>query len=118
MPLDPELGSAGDALILTQNASDLSRLISTENLPRNWAVAIIDGTNRVVVSTAPDEAAIGKPFVTPAILSEMQAFSGNFFSTARAIFTPMRNCRAGSGKPSCGGRLPQVRLRWSIPGGR
>ncbi len=79
MPLDPELGSAGDALILTQNASDLSRLISTENLPRNWAVAIIDGTNRVVVSTAPDEAAIGKPFVTPAILSEMQAFSGNFF---------------------------------------
>ncbi|CUW99127.1 sensor histidine kinase [Rhizobium pusense] len=79
MPLDPKLGSAGDALILTQNASDLSRLISTENLPRNWAVAIIDGTNRVVVSTAPDEAAIGKPFVTPAILSEMQAFSGNFF---------------------------------------
>ena len=79
MPLDPELGSAGDALILTQNASDLSRLISTENLPRNWAVAIIDGTNRVVVSTAPDEAAIGKPFVTPAILSEMQAFSSNFF---------------------------------------
>lgn len=79
MPLDPELGSAGDALILTQNANDLSRLISTENLPRNWAVAIIDGTNRVVVSTAPDEAAIGKPFVTPAILSEMQAFSGNFF---------------------------------------
>jgi len=79
MPLDPELGSAGDALILTQNASDLSRLISTENLPRNWAVAIIDGTNRVVVSTAPDEAAIGEPFVTPAILSEMQAFSGNFF---------------------------------------
>ncbi|QKJ93662.1 sensor histidine kinase [Agrobacterium pusense] len=79
MPLDPELGSAGDALILTQNASDLSRLISTENLPRNWAVAIIDGTNRVVVSTSPDEAAIGKPFVTPAILSEMQAFSGNFF---------------------------------------
>lgn len=79
MPLDPELGSAGDALILTQNASDLSRLISTENLPRNWAVAIIDGTNRVVVSTAPDEAAIGKPFVTPDILSEMQAFSGNFF---------------------------------------
>lgn len=79
MPLDPELGSAGDALILTQNASDLSRLISTENLPRNWAVAIIDGTNRVVVSTAPYEAAIGKPFVTPAILSEMQAFSGNFF---------------------------------------
>ncbi|MGP4752889.1 sensor histidine kinase [Agrobacterium pusense] len=79
MPLDPELGSAGDALVLTQNASDLSRLISTENLPRNWAVAIIDGTNRVVVSTAPDEAAIGKPFVTPDILSEMQAFSGNFF---------------------------------------
>ncbi|WP_042935968.1 sensor histidine kinase [Bradyrhizobium lupini] len=79
MPLDPELGSAGDALILTQNASDLSRLISTENLPRNWAVAIIDGTNRVVVSTAPDEAAIGEPFVNPAILSEMQAFSGNFF---------------------------------------
>jgi two-component sensor histidine kinase len=79
MPLDPELGLAGDALILTQNASDLGRLIPTENLPRNWAVAIIDGTNRVVVSSAQDEAEVGKPFVTPEILSEMQAFSGNFF---------------------------------------
>ncbi|WP_418137719.1 sensor histidine kinase [Agrobacterium sp. El2ro-1b] len=79
MPLDPELGSAGDALILTQNASDLSRLIPTENLPRHWAVAIIDGTNRVVVSSAQDEAQVGQPFVNPAILSEMQAFSGNFF---------------------------------------
>lgn len=79
MPLNPQLDSAGDALILTQNASDLNRLISTENLPRNWAVAIIDGANRVVVSSAPNEAEVGKPFVTPAILSEMQAFSGNFF---------------------------------------
>ncbi len=79
MPLGPELDSAGDALILTQNASDLSRLISTENLPRNWAVAIIDGTNRVVVSSAQEEAEVGKPFVNPDVLSEMQAFSGNFF---------------------------------------
>ncbi|PZP49146.1 MAG: histidine kinase [Agrobacterium fabrum] len=79
MPLNAELGSAGDALILTQNASDLSRLIPTENLPRNWGVAIIDGTNRVVVSSAPSEAEVGKPFFTPDIVSEMQAFSGNFF---------------------------------------
>ncbi|MBO9656266.1 MAG: sensor histidine kinase [Agrobacterium tumefaciens] len=79
MPLGPDLDPAGDALILTQNTSDLSRLIPTENLPRNWAVAIIDGTNRVVASSAPDEAEVGKPFVTPDVLSEMQAFSGNFF---------------------------------------
>jgi two-component sensor histidine kinase len=79
MPLGPDLDPAGDALILTQNTSDLSRLIPTENLPRNWAVAIIDGNNRVVVSSAPEEAEVGKPFVTPDVLSEMQAFSGNFF---------------------------------------
>ncbi len=79
LPLGPDLDAAGDALILTQNTSDLSRLIPTETLPRNWAVAIIDGNNRVVVSSAPDEAEMGKPFVTPDVLSEMQAFSGNFF---------------------------------------
>ncbi|MBW9075444.1 sensor histidine kinase [Agrobacterium deltaense] len=79
MPLGPDLDPAGDALILTQNTSDLSRLIPTENLPRHWAVAIIDGNNRVVVSSAPEEAEVGKPFVTPDVLSEMQAFSGNFF---------------------------------------
>ena len=79
LPLDPNLGSAGDALILTQNTSDLSRLIPTENLPRNWAVAIIDGNNRVVVSSAQNGVEVGKPFASPAILSEMQAFSGNFF---------------------------------------
>lgn len=88
---------AGDALILTQNTSDLSRLIPTENLPRNWAVAIIDGNNRVVVSSAPEEAEVGKPFVTPDVLSEMQAFSGNF-STARVISMPMLNCPAGNGR--------------------
>lgn len=79
LPLGPELGPAGDALILTQNASDLTPLIPTENLPRNWAVAIIDGTNRVVASSSHDEAQVGKPFGTPEILSEMQSFSGNFF---------------------------------------
>ena len=79
LPLDPDLRSAGDALILTQNASDLGRLIPTENLPRHWAVAIIDGTNRVVVSSEPDQVQVGQPFMSPEILSQMQAFSGNFF---------------------------------------
>lgn len=77
LPLDEELHAAGDALILTQNASDLSRLISTENLPRNWAVAIIDGNNRVVASTSQDQAEVGKPFFNADLLTEMQAFSGN-----------------------------------------
>lgn len=78
LPLDPKLSSAGDALILTQNASDLGRLITTENLPKNWAVAIIDGMNRIVVSSNQDMQS-GQPFAVPDIVSEMRAFSGNFF---------------------------------------
>lgn len=77
LPLDQKLSSAGDALILTQNASDLGRLISTENLPQNWAIAIIDGANRVVVSSSQDMQS-GTPFAAPDVVSEMTAFSGNF----------------------------------------
>lgn len=79
LPLHADLARAGDVLILTQNARDLRGLISTENLPRSWAVAIIDGMNRVVVSTEQREAEAGKTFMTPEIVSEMQSFSGNFF---------------------------------------
>jgi two-component sensor histidine kinase len=52
MPLPPELAPVGAALILTQNAEDLQRLISTDNLPAGWSVAVLDQNNRVVTSTA------------------------------------------------------------------
>ncbi len=85
LPLDQKLSSAGDALILTQNASDLGRLISTENLPQNWAIAIIDGANRVVVSSSQDMQS-GTPFAAPDVVSEMTAFSGNFFDVKGNLY--------------------------------
>jgi two-component sensor histidine kinase len=39
---------AGAALIITQNASDLSRLMSTDELPPNWSAAILDSSGHVV----------------------------------------------------------------------
>ncbi|MET0172286.1 MAG: histidine kinase, partial [Agrobacterium vaccinii] len=42
-PLPPALSAAGDALIMTQNARDLMGLISTDGLPSDWTIAILDG---------------------------------------------------------------------------
>ncbi|MGE6739445.1 HWE histidine kinase domain-containing protein [Allorhizobium pseudoryzae] len=51
MPLPPEVSSSGAALVLTQNAEDLQRLISTDVLPKGWSVAVLDQRGHVVTST-------------------------------------------------------------------
>jgi two-component sensor histidine kinase len=40
--------SGAAALIMTQNAADLERLISTEGMPSGWSVAITDGAGKVI----------------------------------------------------------------------
>ena len=76
-PLPPSLSAAGDALIMTQNASDLMGLVSTDGLPSDWTIAIVDGNNHVVTSSAPKTIAAGSDF-DHAWANEMQAFSGSF----------------------------------------
>lgn len=63
LPLPQSLPRAGGgALILTQNAEDLQRLISPEGLPKGWSVAVLDRTGHVVTSTA---AGAGEPSPIP-----------------------------------------------------
>ncbi|MFD1746767.1 HWE histidine kinase domain-containing protein [Rhizobium helianthi] len=75
MPLPEKLRqTAGDALILTQNAEDLQRLISTEVLPKGWSVAVLDRTGHVVTST---NAWAGEPSpIPPPTLALMTGASG------------------------------------------
>lgn len=61
LPLEKQLSSVGKALLLTQNTDDLRSILSTETLPPGWHVAIIDGSNNVIISS--DGSAPGKPLV-------------------------------------------------------
>jgi two-component sensor histidine kinase len=77
-PLPPALSAAGDALIMTQNARDLMGLISTDGLPSDWAIAVLDGDRNVVASSTPQTIAAGTPFAHTAATQQMQSFSGSF----------------------------------------
>ncbi|WP_377296784.1 HWE histidine kinase domain-containing protein [Rhizobium sp. SGZ-381] len=79
MPLPPELSHVGAALVLTQNAEDLQRLISAESLPHGWSVAVLDQHNRIVTSTA---AGAGE---TPPFAQETQALMSGVSGTIEDI---------------------------------
>lgn len=71
LPLDgPARVSGAAALILTQNAEDLQRLMSTEGLPKGWSVGVLDRRGHVVTAT---NAAAGDPppisFATQALMT-------------------------------------------------
>ncbi|HEV7437451.1 MAG TPA: HWE histidine kinase domain-containing protein [Pseudorhizobium sp.] len=52
MPLSEEkaASSGAHALIMTQDAEDLQRLLSTEGMPPGWSVAILDGDGAIVTA--------------------------------------------------------------------
>ena len=50
MPLPPEISYSGSAMIMTQNAEDLQKLISTDGIAAGWSVAVLDGSGHVVTS--------------------------------------------------------------------
>lgn len=52
MPLPERMSRSSNAvaLIMTQNAADLTSVISTETLPPGWSVAIVDGAGTIITS--------------------------------------------------------------------
>lgn len=85
-PLPPALSAAGDALIMTQNARDLMGLISTDSLPSDWTIAILDGDSNVVASSTPHTITAGTPFGHAAATRQMQSFSGSFEDESGIIY--------------------------------
>ncbi len=75
MPLPDALSHSGSAIIMTQNADDMEKLISVEGLPAGWSAAVIDGQGQVVASGGADKIASGKPF-DPDTLKLMTGFKG------------------------------------------
>ena len=52
MPLaDAPRASGAAVLVLTQNAEDLQRLMSTDGLPKGWSVGVLDRKGKVVTAT-------------------------------------------------------------------
>ncbi len=62
MPLPNELSHSGSAIIMTQNAEDMEKLVSVEGLPTGWSAAVIDGQGQVVASAGADKITSGQPF--------------------------------------------------------
>jgi two-component sensor histidine kinase len=59
-PISDEPASPVAALVMTQNAADLSALVSATPLPPNWSAAIVDGGNRLVAASSPSAGAAGE----------------------------------------------------------
>ncbi|MCQ1570846.1 sensor histidine kinase [Neorhizobium galegae] len=75
MPLPKEISHSGAAMIMTQNAEDLQKLISTEGLPDGWSVAVVDGAGKVVTSLGAHALGSGTAFPSD-MLKLMTGFKG------------------------------------------
>jgi two-component sensor histidine kinase len=69
-----EIGNVA-ALIITQNATDLAKLVTTEGLAAGWSAAVIDQSGHVLASSGPANVAFGTPF-DPGILPALLTSSG------------------------------------------
>jgi two-component sensor histidine kinase len=78
MPL--QLGRVA-ALIITQNAKDLAKLVSTEGLPAGWSAAVVDQGGHVVASAGATSIGFGQPF-DPRILPSLIESSGVYENSA------------------------------------
>lgn len=75
LPLPKEMRGDVGALVLTQNVADLKNVLSTEGLPKDWSVAIVDQTGKVVVADGATELTAASPF-PPNMLSLMRGQNG------------------------------------------
>ncbi|OCJ02659.1 histidine kinase [Rhizobium sp. AC44/96] len=63
------------ALIITQNANDLAKLLSTDGLPSGWSAAVVDQGGHVVASVGANSIDYGQPF-DPRVLPDLVDSSG------------------------------------------
>ncbi|AYD02425.1 sensor histidine kinase [Neorhizobium sp. NCHU2750] len=75
MPLPDDMARSGSAIIMTQNAEEMEKLISVEGLPAGWSAAVVDGQGQVVASAGAEKIAAGKAF-DPDTLRLMTGFKG------------------------------------------
>ncbi|MEZ2128382.1 MULTISPECIES: sensor histidine kinase [unclassified Sinorhizobium] len=68
---------AGAALIVTQDAQQLSSIVANENLAPGWSAAILDSSGHVVAASGPATMEQGAPF-NPQILPHLIASRGVF----------------------------------------
>ncbi|MDQ1184287.1 sensor histidine kinase [Agrobacterium larrymoorei] len=86
LPLPRQLAAAGDVLIVTQAARDLSSLISTDAIPAGWSATLLDSGERVVISSNMEQATPGKIYEPAQLAADMSAFSGSFTDTHNNIY--------------------------------
>ncbi|MGP4806516.1 sensor histidine kinase [Agrobacterium cavarae] len=86
LPLPRQLAAAGDVLIVTQAARDLSSLISTDAIPAGWSASVIDSGGRVVISSNMQQAAPGIAYEPAKLAAGMSAFSGSFTDAHNNIY--------------------------------
>lgn len=85
LPLPRQLSAAGDALIVTQGAKELSRLISTDAIPNGWSAAVLDNSGHVVVSSDLERTKPGDIYESPETTARMSSFSGSFIDEHNEI---------------------------------
>jgi two-component sensor histidine kinase len=66
---------SGAALIMTQNAEELTRLLTVEGVAPGWSAAVLDGTGHVVASIGADHLAPGTLFKKD-IMPALEGHSG------------------------------------------
>ncbi|MCK8778870.1 sensor histidine kinase [Rhizobium sp. NTR19] len=76
MPLPPSASRAGAAIIITQNADDLQKLLPTESLPAGWSFAVVDRSGHVVTSLGAQSLEPGNAFPAE-MLKLMTGFRGS-----------------------------------------
>ncbi|MBD8661974.1 sensor histidine kinase [Rhizobium sp. CFBP 8752] len=62
MPLSEKTNASGAAMIITQDAEDLQKLLSVDGLPDGWSAAVLDGSGQVVTSVGAAKMAEGARF--------------------------------------------------------
>jgi two-component sensor histidine kinase len=80
-PLPSEISYSGAAMIITQNAEDLQKLISTDGLPAGWSAAVLDASGQIVTSLGAQRMAEGSTFPADT-LRLMTGFKGTIEDVA------------------------------------
>ncbi|MGE0847012.1 MAG: HWE histidine kinase domain-containing protein [Flavobacteriaceae bacterium] len=75
LPLAGEQARNAAALIMTQNADDLGRLVTTEGLPEGWSSAVLDASGNTVISSQTSPTVQPEPF-SDRVLAQFDSVGG------------------------------------------